>query len=183
MDLAGASSWLEDAFMDLAGAPSRREDAFMDLAGASSWLEDALMHLAGAPSWLEDAFMYLAGARSRLEDPLPFHACAPAALASPSAAVVPAPPRDPTAADASSGPSLPANDAAPSSARAVAAFVDEPPPPSGVALNPVKTALFAFLASKERGKGRDYVNGGVIRKLGRKIDRELIDDPVQYACT
>jgi DNA-directed RNA polymerase specialized sigma24 family protein len=181
--LAGAPSWLEDAFPYPAGGPSWLEDAFLSLAGAPSWQKDAFPYLAGAPSWLEDAFPYLAGASSRLEDVLPFHACTPAALASPSATLVPAPPSDPTAPDASSGPSLPANDVAPSSARAVAAFVDEPPPPSGVALNPVKTALFEFLASKERGKGRDYIKGVVIRKLGPKIERELLDDLVQYACT
>jgi DNA-directed RNA polymerase specialized sigma24 family protein len=96
---------------------------------------------------------------------------------------VPSPPSDPTAPQVPSGPSLPANDAAPSSARAVAAFVGEAPPPSGVTLNPVKTALFEFLASRERKKGRDYIKSVVIRKLGPKIDPDLVDDLVQCACT
>ena len=108
-------------------------------------------------------------------------ACAPVRPAPPSAPVVPEPPSDPTAADPSSDTSLPTNDAAPSSGRAVAAFVDEPPPPSGVSVNPVKTALLEFLASRERKKGRDYIKGVIIRKLGQDIEPDLLDDLAQYA--
>jgi DNA-directed RNA polymerase specialized sigma24 family protein len=108
-------------------------------------------------------------------------ACTVLRPAPPSAALVPAPPSDPTTPDAPSEPSVPANDAAPSSARAVAAFADEPPPPSGVSLNPVKTALLEFLASRERKKGRDFVTSVIIRRLGKDIDPDLLDDLVRYA--
>jgi DNA-directed RNA polymerase specialized sigma24 family protein len=96
---------------------------------------------------------------------------------------VPAPPSDPTAPDAPPDTSLPANDAPPSSGRAVAAFVDEPAPPSGVSLNPVKAALQDFLTSKERKKGRDYVKSVIITKLGKGIDPSLLDDLAQCALT
>jgi len=92
-----------------------------------------------------------------------------------------APPSDPTVADGASDPSLPANDAAPSSGRAVSAVDDEGPPPSGVTESRVITALRRFLASREKDEGNDFIRGVIIRKLGKDIEPALLDDLVQLA--
>jgi DNA-directed RNA polymerase specialized sigma24 family protein len=94
---------------------------------------------------------------------------------------MPAPPSDPTAADASSDASLPANDAAPSSGRAVRAVASEPPPPSGVAANPMRAALLQFLASREKKKGRDWIRRVIVKKLGDGLEPALLEDLVQQA--
>jgi len=94
---------------------------------------------------------------------------------------MPAPPSDPTAADPSSDTSLPANDAAPSSGRAVSAVESEPPPPSGVTLDPVRVALRQFLASREKKKGGDWIRRVIIKKLGDDLEPALLDDLVQAA--
>ena len=94
---------------------------------------------------------------------------------------MPSPPSDPTAVDDSSDASLPANDAPPSSRRAVLAVGSEPPPPSGVVLDPVHVALRQFLASREQKKGTDWVRRVIIKKLGSDLDPALMDDLVQAA--
>jgi DNA-directed RNA polymerase specialized sigma24 family protein len=94
---------------------------------------------------------------------------------------VPAPPSDPTAPDAPSDTSLPANDAAPSSARAVAAAKEEAPPPSGVSLNRVHAALLMFLASPDPKKGEDFIRRVIVKKLGRDLDPDLMSELRQHA--
>ncbi len=92
-----------------------------------------------------------------------------------------APPSDPTVADLSSGASLPANDAVPSSGRAVSAVAEEAPPPSGVTESPVIAALRRFLASRETDEGDEFIKGVIIRKLGKDIEPALLDDLVHLA--
>jgi hypothetical protein len=92
-----------------------------------------------------------------------------------------APPSDPTVADLSSDTSLPANDAAPSSGRAVSAVAEEAPPPSGVTESRVIAALRRFLASREKDEGDDFIKGVIIRKLGKDIEPALLDDLVHLA--
>jgi DNA-directed RNA polymerase specialized sigma24 family protein len=92
-----------------------------------------------------------------------------------------APPSDPTVADRASDTSLPANDAAPSSGRAVSAVAEEAPPPSGVTESRVIAALRRFLASREKDEGDDFIKGVIIRKLGKDIEPALLDDLVHLA--
>jgi hypothetical protein len=92
-----------------------------------------------------------------------------------------APPSDPSVDDLSSDTSVPANDAAPSSGRAVSAVAEEEPPPSGVTLGGVHAALLQFLASTQEKKGRDYIRRVIIRKLGKDLEPALMDDLIQLA--
>ncbi len=103
-----------------------------------------------------------------------FLACAPFPLASPPATLV-------TAPDAPSDTSLAANDAAPSSGRAVSAVADEAPPPSGVTASRVTVALWLFLASNEEKKGDDFIRSVIVRKLGRDLEPDLLNELVQLA--
>ena len=92
-----------------------------------------------------------------------------------------APPSDPTVPDPSSDTSLPANDAAPSSGRAVSAVAEEEPPPSGVTESRVRVALREFLGSKEKNKGSDFMRGVILRKLGKDLDPGMLDDILHLA--
>jgi len=94
---------------------------------------------------------------------------------------MPAPPSDPTAVDTSSDPSLPANDATPASARLVASAVAQVPPPSGVTLRPVDGALRAFLASREKKQGRDFIKSVIIKRLGAGLNPTLMEELEQAA--
>lgn len=93
----------------------------------------------------------------------------------------PAPLHTSQASPLSSDTSLPANDAPPSSGRAVSAFADAEPPPSGVSLGRVHAALLEFLASKAEKKGGDYIRRVIIRKLGKDLEPALMDDLIQLA--
>ena len=92
-----------------------------------------------------------------------------------------APPSDPTVPDPSSDTSLPANDAAPSSGRAVSAVAEEEPPPSGVTVSRVQVALREFLGSREKNKGPDFMRGVILRKLGKDLDPGMLDDILHLA--
>jgi len=92
-----------------------------------------------------------------------------------------APPSDPTVPDPSSDTSLPANDAAPSSGRAVSAVAEEEPPPSGVTESRVQVALREFLGSREKKKGDDFIRGVIIQKLGKDLDPGMLDDLMHLA--
>ena len=94
-----------------------------------------------------------------------------------------APPSDPTLDDDLSDPSEPANDAAPSSGRMVAAPAVPAPRPSGVRLTPVIEALYAFLASREEKKGDDWIKRVILRRLGNDLEPALLADLVQLAHT
>jgi hypothetical protein len=92
-----------------------------------------------------------------------------------------APPSDPSVDDLSSDTSLPANDAAPSSGRAVSAVAEEAPPSSGVSLGRMHAALLQFLASREEKKGRDWIRRVIVNKLGPDLEAALLDDLLQLA--
>jgi DNA-directed RNA polymerase specialized sigma24 family protein len=96
---------------------------------------------------------------------------------------MPAPPSDPAAVEPSSDRSLPANDAAPSSARVVVSAVAQVPPPSGVTLGRVDGALRAFLASREKKQGRDFIKSVIIKRLGSGLNPTLMEDLEQAALT
>ena len=110
---------------------------------------------------------------------------------------MPAPPSDPTLDEDLSDPSVPANDAAPSSGRAVSAVAAAPssaravgasaeedePPPSGVSPRPVIAALRQFLASREERKGDDWIRRVIIRRLGDDLEPALLADLAQLAHT
>jgi DNA-directed RNA polymerase specialized sigma24 family protein len=92
-----------------------------------------------------------------------------------------APPSDPTVPVPSSSGPLPANDAAPSSGRAVSAVDEEGPPPSAVTAGRVRVALRAFLASRKKNEGDDFIRGVIHRKLGTDLDPALLEDLMYQA--
>ena len=46
----------------------------------------------------------------------------------------------------------------------------------------MRAAIARFVASREKNQGTDFVGNVIVRQLGGKVDRGLLEDLVQIAC-